>query len=327
MKQLRTALFFVITAILLVVSSNNKPCLASEKVRIVLSSKTTIAAFVVVAADKTGLFKQEGIEVELVQIRPNIGLLALLNKDVDYLLLTDAIVSGAMRDLPIRIVSSVLDRSPNIFIAQPEIKSYSLLYKKTIAIDVPGSGTDNTIRMLLAKHNIDTNQLNFISAGEGKNRAAFLLQKVVDATLLEPIPVAKLLQKQNFTILANPSDIDYPGTMLGTTIEKISTRPAEVKKIVKVLLTAIQYIKTNKDKTLPILANMMGTDNKETEFSYDALTRALTADGTTPPTALKAIIEVIKTRFDLKKNMMTEEIAKKITDYSMLYEVQKASKR
>ncbi|HEY7163381.1 MAG TPA: hypothetical protein VIB79_02375, partial [Candidatus Binatia bacterium] len=84
MKQKQPVLVLFVFAIAVAVLGQN-PALAQElqKIRISYSSRSNSTMVYHVAAAK-GLFKEEGLWTEMIQMNPRLGALAVMNGDIEF---------------------------------------------------------------------------------------------------------------------------------------------------------------------------------------------------------------------------------------------------
>jgi ABC-type nitrate/sulfonate/bicarbonate transport system substrate-binding protein len=107
-------------------------------------------------AQKKGFFREEGLDAEIIRIRPPASYAALANGDIDYFTgIGGAAVAAATRGVPIRVVACFVPSLPFMLIARPEIKSVQDLKGKTIMIGVAGSSPDLIARMMLKHFGLD----------------------------------------------------------------------------------------------------------------------------------------------------------------------------
>src|SRR5262245_784437 len=81
----------------------------SQKIRISLSSRSNTNASYYVAQAKD-LFKEEGLEVEFVQINPRLGAMAVLNGDVTFTTSFVSTFRGIVQGLPMKTVLVLLKK-------------------------------------------------------------------------------------------------------------------------------------------------------------------------------------------------------------------------
>jgi ABC-type nitrate/sulfonate/bicarbonate transport system substrate-binding protein len=98
------------------------PTDAADKIRI--GYPAPIANFLTLPlAQKRGFFKEQGLDAEIVRIRPPASYAALVNGDIDYFTgIGGAAVAAATRGVPIRVVARFFPTLPFMLIARPEFK-------------------------------------------------------------------------------------------------------------------------------------------------------------------------------------------------------------
>ena len=78
-----------------------------EKARVAVATSSMAFLVPFIAKDR-GFYLKQGAEVELIQMRPNIAVAALLSGDIDYIELIGSAIRSAARGLPIRAISTML---------------------------------------------------------------------------------------------------------------------------------------------------------------------------------------------------------------------------
>ena len=99
------------------------PLSAQEKRLIIGYTARDLNNFPLFAAQARGFFKDAGKDLELVQIRSNIGLAGVLGGSVDYYTsFSSAITLAAQQGSPILGIFSMIERPSLYMIARPEIR-------------------------------------------------------------------------------------------------------------------------------------------------------------------------------------------------------------
>ena len=97
---------------------------AQEKKLIIGYTARDLNNFPLFAAQARGYFKEAGKDVELVQIRSNIGLSGLLGGSVDYYTsFSSAVTLAAQQGSPIVGIFSMIERPSLYMVTRPEIRS------------------------------------------------------------------------------------------------------------------------------------------------------------------------------------------------------------
>ena len=108
---------------------------AQQKTLIIGYTARDMNNFPLFAAQARGFFKDAGEEVELVQIRSNVGLSGLLGGSVDYYTsFSSAITLAAQQGAPVLGIFSMIERPSLYMISSPEIHSMPELRGKIIGL-------------------------------------------------------------------------------------------------------------------------------------------------------------------------------------------------
>ena len=81
----------------------------TQKIRISLSSRSNTNTTYYVAQAK-GIFKDEGLEVEFIQVNPRLGAMAVLNGDVTFTTSFVSTFRGVVQGLPMKTVFVLLKK-------------------------------------------------------------------------------------------------------------------------------------------------------------------------------------------------------------------------
>jgi NitT/TauT family transport system substrate-binding protein len=203
-------------------------------------------------AQKKGFFKEEGLDAEIIRIRPPASYAALANGDIDYFTgIGGAAVQAATRGVPIRVVACFVPSLPFMLIARPEIKSVQELKGKTIMIGVAGSSPDLIARMMLKHFGLDPEKdMKLLPGGPSDARLVALKEGLVTATVVGP-PFDYLGKKLGLNILARSHElVSYPEGGLSAAIKRIKERPDEIKRVIKAGIRANRYIRTEREGTI-----------------------------------------------------------------------------
>src|SRR5919106_6384264 len=98
------------------------------------------AQFVPLAlAEKKGLFREDGLQGEVIRINPTVALAALVSGELDYWTVIGNSVAAAIQGVPLRVLACYVSGSPSALIARPEFKSVQELRGKAIGSTPPAT--------------------------------------------------------------------------------------------------------------------------------------------------------------------------------------------
>jgi NitT/TauT family transport system substrate-binding protein len=272
-------------------------------------------------AQKRGFFKEEGLDAEIIRIRPPASYAALANGDIDYFTgIGGAAVAAATRGVPIRVVACYVPTLPFMVIARPEIKSVQELKGKTIMIGVAGSSPDLIARMMLKHFGLDPEKdMKLLPGGASDARLVALKEGLVTATVVGP-PFDYLGKKLGLNILARSHELlSYPEGGLSTAIKRIKERPDEVKRVIKAGIKSNRYIRTEREGTIQFMMEWQRVDKETAAATYESVWKTYNDDGSLPEKGLRLVVEEARRVGKVEREISLTEIA----DLSILKEAQR----
>ncbi len=292
---------------------------AADKVRIAVSN-FNMPNLTAGVAQKRGFFKEEGIEVEIIRMNPNVSVTALASGDVDYSQIFAAVVGAAIAGLPVRIVAGFLDNWPLTLIARPEFKSVKELKGKTLGVSSYGATPDVAARMIFKYFGIDPEkEIKVLALGSDAARVTALKQRVVDVIVISP-PADSQLEKLGFNVLARAYELfNFPYLGLSANIKKIKERPDEVKRVLKATIKANRFIRENREGAVQVLVEWGRVEREYAFASYDALRNIFNFDGSIPEDGFRLVIDQAKKAAKIDRDIPLTEVA----DLAILREVQR----
>src|SRR4029434_5085758 len=107
-----------------------------------------------------GFFKDEGLEVEFIQINPRLGALAVLNGDVTYTTSFVSTFRGVVQGLPMKTVLILLKKGVYYLMVRPEvIKDVQELKGKKLGVTAINGGDHIIGRELFRLNGIDPHRV------------------------------------------------------------------------------------------------------------------------------------------------------------------------
>ncbi len=233
----------------------------AERITISFSSLTGTQSPLWVAKER-GFFKNQGLDVDLLYIvSSRVVAQTLMSGDVkvgfaDLGNIVRANLAGG--DL---VLLAVLRDKVNFYIvSQKEITNLKQLRGKRIGIGQFGGTPDYTTRMLLEKFGyIPDKDIKIVQMVVGQGgRLAALQAGAIESIVINP-PLTLVAKKLGYNLLVDYSEISPPFIVSGlaTTKKYLSNNSQTVEKCVKAVVDAVDYILSNEEGTIEIIARYM----------------------------------------------------------------------
>lgn len=251
-------------------------------------------------AKETGIYAQNGLDVQLIYTAPNMGVVALLSGDTPIAQASGpGIVSSRLGGSDAVMVAAGFIALDHWLLARKEIKTPQQLKGGVVAVGRMGSSNDHIARFALRSIGLTPlKDVSMMATGSPLDRLAALESGRAQATALT-FPSSFVLWKKGFNILADLSTLDFPfqTTGIATTRRFIQKNPEVIRKYVKAQIEAVHRLKKDRGTTLKILAKyFIGV--KDTEAFEKAYDRVVTNDKIVPPKQYPTV-EGIKSVLDM----------------------------
>lgn len=282
---------------------------AADKVRVSVTNFNMSYLAAGVAAKKN-IFKEEGLDVEIVRMNANVAMSALIAGECDYTMIFASVIRAAMRGIPLKVIAVLIDSPPYAFIARPEVSAMKTLKGKTVGIGVFGSSNDVVARLMLERAGIDPEkETKLIAFGSDSARFAALKEGLVDAAIIAP-PADSQARKIGLNVLARANDyFKFPHIGLGTSSKKLKEKPQEVAQVVKAFIRANRFVRDNRQEAINILADWGKTQKEDAMAAYDSTWQLFSPDGNMPEDGMKLVIDDARNAIKLTRPVPITEVA------------------
>jgi NitT/TauT family transport system substrate-binding protein len=286
------------------------PSRAVDNLRVACPSFSSTSVFSLVVAQKEGYFKEEGLNVELLSIRGEIAIRTVLAGEVDFFTNAGSALAGAVRGVPVKLVTVFQDKPSWDLIAQPDIKSVAQLRGKNIGVMSPEGSLAVVAREMLRKNGLDpTKDVNLVTMGGDDVRFPALQTKSIQATLFNTAMSIKA-QKDGFRKLGNASE--YANLIeggLATSQDKIKQNPEKIFRFVRGTLKGLNYYVTKREPAIKYMMDTLRMKDRELVGSiYDLLTPLALREGFSDEKVLQAMIDDMKKTTKVQRDIKVPDI-------------------
>jgi ABC-type nitrate/sulfonate/bicarbonate transport system substrate-binding protein len=319
MNLLQSQILLRVLAILvgLTILTTDDPALAAERVTIATPSRG-LFEFPVVVAMRKGFYRDEGIDVDKIQMQPAIGVKALMSGDVDYLLAWGSALRAAVSGVPIKAVLGFAGRPLHVLIARPEIKSPKDLKGKIIGVDSVAGTVDYLSRVAVRHFGFEPEKdVKIIVTGESPTRLAALRAGAIDATPID-VAFAVKAEDEGFKRLVYLGDlIELPLSGIAVMEQKLQTQRDQIKRVVRAGVRGLRFMKQNRNETVQMLADYLRITPSQSARAYDASINSFTDDGIISDKGVLLDVQLTKERLKLTKDIPLSQLV----DWSLVREI------
>ncbi|HEX4194593.1 MAG TPA: ABC transporter substrate-binding protein [Stellaceae bacterium] len=244
------------------------PAHALEHVKISYVVPTVQYGALLVGIDQ-GYFKDEGIEVELVQAGGGVATPALISGDLQFSGSPSVAISADLKGAHLKAIFVGSDHSAFQLWVQPDIKNFADLKDKQVGIISRGDTTEISLRYILAKKNLPADYLSYTPLGTGTGRVAALISGTFPGALIDAGEVKDMRDAGRLTKLHLLIDMSKEVHMtfggFATSDAMIKDHRDTVKHVVRALMKGLVMVRSSREKTIAALVKHGSTENAANE--------------------------------------------------------------
>jgi len=200
-------------------------------------------------AQEEGLFKKNGLEVELVHIpSTSRAIQVMLAGELHYSYMDGRnSVTAALKGADVAIIAGVANRLVFSFMARPEIKSFAEMRGKKIGITRLGSSTHSVTLWVMNNAGIKPEEYQMLQLVDVPNIFTAMVAGQVDAGALSP-PTNFRARKAGLSELMDVTKDgpEYVSVALGSTRSFIKANEEMTRRFIRGYSEGVQFLKTNK---------------------------------------------------------------------------------
>ena len=280
----------------------------TEKVRIAYASNSLAFLVPFVARDR-GLYTKNGIDAELIQVRPNVAMAALLSGDIDYVELIGSIIRSAAKGASVRAISTSIKAPFFSFAAHGKFKTIRDLKGATIGVTAIGGTNYVSTRLTLRHYGLDPDKdVKILAIGDEKVMYdAFKIGRV-DCIVVAP-PFSVILRREGFPLLAHTGELlNFPFSGVGTTLDKIGKNRSQARKLLRGEIEALRFVRANPAGTTEVIRKRFNMDEKMARESYEAVVDAFSRDGRVPLEGVEILLDIEKAAKQIPQNITADMV-------------------
>lgn len=292
---------------------------AQDKIVIAYPSRS-IASIDLYIAQERGFFRQENLAADVVQVRGNIAVTALLSGET-HAINNVGTISRAMQrsDMPTKVVAQSLKKNLFWLVTKPEIKSLGEMKGKIFGTTTFGGSQHSSANRHLLKAGLDPEKdVTVIIGGDVPAQLQSLLSGVIHMAALSPPTV--ILARDKFKLKIHANTLDDAANLqngLAVTEKLLREKRDLVKRMLRARAKGARYFFENERGSAEVLAKYLNVDMSVAAESYRLARPAFTTNSV--PTD-KEVEEFLRSEAELLK-LPHPVPAAKIYDFSLQREV------
>jgi ABC-type nitrate/sulfonate/bicarbonate transport system substrate-binding protein len=284
--------------------------LAVDNIRIAYPS-TSFTTMPILAASKFGLYQQEGLRAELILMRPNISVTAVVTGQVEFATAHGSIVRAAALGLPVKSLMVIADRPAYYLVAKSGVTNIAALKGKTVGIASLGGSVHLMTKEFLAQNNLDADRnVALIVTGDHNASIQAMQTGHVDAAVIS-VPWQTVAEKAGLRKLAYFGDVmRLPMAGLGTSHENIAKKPELLRRATRATLRGIDFLRDSRyrNETVGIMVDWFKIRGEQAQEAYSQMVEAYPANGIVGDDILEKDLEIARQTGAIKSRVALSRV-------------------
>lgn len=289
-----------------------------EKVNLMTTGKSVSWINYFLGVDK-GLYREEGLELKIVQMKSGLEVPALLNGDIDYSGVASTSFAAGLQGVPLKMLMGTVVKPVWHIYGAPGVESAADLKGKTVAVGNVVTADGYSTKKALQRIGLDPEKdVTYVSIPSGERLAALKARAIGAGALTSPTDI--LAREAGLKELIFTADVlDLPIDGLSTTDKKLKENRDQVKRAIRGTLKSLMYMRDQPTETVDFIAKELSLEKRQAQMASDERSKTFSVDGTISREGIMAMVEVGKASGAIKGEAALE----KGYDFGPLQEAQK----
>jgi len=225
---------------------------------------------------RSGLFAQEGLEIQWIVVNSSVVVTALIAGEIDVAGIAGSSMRAAARGAPLKANFFPYDKSLFVLMGAPGIKRVQDLKGKVIGTTGPGATTEIAASMVLQHDGMDPKRdVTFMTIGGAETSLVAMRNGTIQARAFNP-DAAFIMKKQGFTELGVLADMGpWPWAGYSTSDVHLSNRRDKIKRWTRAMVKSLLLMLNSKEETYKIAQAEFGHPRDVTEGAANVCIKAI----------------------------------------------------
>jgi ABC-type nitrate/sulfonate/bicarbonate transport system substrate-binding protein len=218
-----------------------------------------------------GHFEGEGVRLELQGLPTPTGIAAMVDGQIGYSMSGGSVIRAAASGLAVRLIAGGKSAPDWELMAQPEITSVQALRGKRLGVLAPTGAATLAAYEILGNHGIHPQDVEAINLQSSEGILSGLVARQVDAGLMG-IPTNIVGRREGLRSLVRAADeVEVLQGGVGTTVQRLQERPAEVEAVLRGLLRSIAAMYEQRAVVEALMVEHFAIEPSTVAEVYDAV--------------------------------------------------------
>jgi NitT/TauT family transport system substrate-binding protein len=239
-----------------------------------------------------GFFKQEGLDMRLVVIKPHLATATLLSGDTQFTAQFQTAFYAGLRGAPVKALFVVNARPGWYLVVRPEIQSGKDLKGKAIAVSGLGTSTQYAAMKAVAHFGLNPlRDVTYLGVGDDQAKLSAFKTGVVQAIQIGAPWHVEAKKFGGREILFLGDIVELPTSGLGTSDKFLKENPQVTRRMLRAGLKTTRAIREQPADFGEFVAKFFKMDRERAILAAETGSKTISPDGLLSDDGLKTLIE------------------------------------
>jgi NitT/TauT family transport system substrate-binding protein len=242
--------------------------------------------------ERRGHFKQEGVDMRIIVIRPHLATATLMSGDTHLTGQFQTAFYAGLRGAPVKAIFVVHSRPGWYLVVRPEIKSGKDLKGKSIAVSGLGTSTQYVAMKAAAHFGLNPQRdITYLGIGDDQSKLSAFKSGVVQAVQIGAPWHLEAKKLGGREILFVGDIVELPTSGLGTSDKYLKENPQAVKRMLRAALRTTRDIREHPSDFGEFIASSFKMDRERSVLAAETGGKTIAANGLLSDDAYKNLVE------------------------------------
>ena len=254
-----------------------------------------ITQIVFFTAKERGYYKEEGLDVDLIQMTGTLSNLALMSSEVEFTSVPTAAMTANLRGANLRVLFATFERPLFWLYTRPQIRDVKELKNKKVGVGGLNQASYILLKELLSTYGLEPGRdYTLIQAGDSSPRFMALTSGFIDATLL-PLPWNFQAQESGMheLVALAKSEVVAPTGSIVVRDELLRSDPILIEQFTRATLKGLRFALEQRSGAILALTRSLKIKEELAGKGYDSARPAITTDGTMSEASQKKTLDMV----------------------------------
>jgi len=270
------------------------PPLEARRIKVAIPGYN-ITQIVFFSAKERGYYKEEGLDVDLIQMTGTLSNLALMSSEVEFTSVPTAAMTANLRGANLRVLFTTFERPLFWLYSRPQIRDVKDLKSKKVGVGGLNQASYILLKELLSTYGFEPGKdYTLIQAGDSSPRFMALTTGFIDATLL-PLPWNFQAQDSGMheLVALAKSEVIAPTGSIVVRDELLRADPTLIEQFTRATLKGLRFALERRSGAIVALTRSLKIKEDLAAKGYDSALPALTPDGTMSESSQKKALDMV----------------------------------